>query len=329
MRPLPLAITLAMTAVAARADSPLWCKFRWENDVVFRPDRYYTNGLGLDFWRATERPDWMPEWGGFFPQEGAYQTGWAIGQHMYTSSDIGDIEPGPGDRPYAGWLYGAWSLQHTGGDEQATTMHELRVRAGVVGPGSGAEQTQDWFHDEIHDERAAAWHTQMPNEPTLDVRVAGYRLLSLLESGHGAAPRIDLVPHLGADVGTTFVQAFAGARLRLGEPVEGGAMGSDLIAPAKVGEVPRQPGPALVALGNVFAGVEGRAVAHNTLLDGTWWHDSRSVDREPLVGEVTAGAEGHVLGRLGVRFTLAWRGDEFESQEHRHAYGSLAVWCRL
>ena len=38
----------------------------------------------------------------------------------------------PGERPYAGWLYGAW--ERTGATER--TRSRLRVEAGVTGPPS-------------------------------------------------------------------------------------------------------------------------------------------------------------------------------------------------
>ncbi len=74
----------------------------------------------------------------------------------------------------------------------------------------------------------------------------------------------------------------------------------------------------------LFAGVEGRAIAHNIFLDGNTFRDSRSVDKKPLVGDLQFGL---VLDWSDIRFsyTHILRTREFRTQEKFDGFGALSV----
>jgi hypothetical protein len=76
----------------------------------------------------------------------------------------------------------------------------------------------------------------------------------------------------------------------------------------------------------LFVGVEGRAVAHNIFLDGNTFKDSRSVDAEPLVGDLQFGL---VLtwGRVRLSYTHVLGSHEFKTQPGNTQFGvaSLSV----
>jgi hypothetical protein len=74
----------------------------------------------------------------------------------------------------------------------------------------------------------------------------------------------------------------------------------------------------------LFAGFEGRAVAHNIFLDGNTFKDSRSVDKEPLVGDLQWGI---VLTWRGVRlgYTHVERTREFKTQNGHDKFGSVSI----
>ena len=78
----------------------------------------------------------------------------------------------------------------------------------------------------------------------------------------------------------------------------------------------------------VFAGVEGRAVAHDIFLDGNTWRDSRSVDREPLVGGASLGAV-LVLPWARLTYTHTFRSKEFEGQCDRARFGAVSLSFRF
>ena len=74
----------------------------------------------------------------------------------------------------------------------------------------------------------------------------------------------------------------------------------------------------------LFAGVEGRAVARNIFLDGNTFRDSRSVDKEPLVGDLQFGfALTWSDVRLGYTHVLRTR--EFKTQGKTSEFGAVSL----
>jgi hypothetical protein len=197
---------------------------------------------------------------------------------MYTSRRRLRRDPPRDDRPYAGHLAAAFSLQAA--DERSLGTVELSL--GVIGPAALGEQVQDVVHDMIGVEKLGGWGRQVGNTfagmLTLERRWRIERpLADWLE--------LDLVPAVGANLGNVQTSGAGALLVRVGR---GLAMdfGPPRMRPALSGlGVFRPPeGPA----GYLFAGVEGRAIAYDETLDGNrngYWR----VDRSPLVGEVSTG----------------------------------------
>jgi lipid A 3-O-deacylase len=70
--------------------------------------------------------------------------------------------------------------------------------------------------------------------------------------------------------------------------------------------------------------VDGRAVARNIFLDGNTWRDSRSVKKEPLVGDLLWGLEMTWQG-VRVSYTHVRRTREFTTQGPSSDFGAFAV----
>ena len=77
--------------------------------------------------------------------------------------------------------------------------------------------------------------------------------------------------------------------------------------------------------GYAFARVHARAVQHNIFLDGNTYRDSRSVDKENLVGEFEFG----VAAQLGKHVQLGWSWtaltDEYENDGANDSYASVSL----
>jgi hypothetical protein len=119
-----------------------------ENDVIAGTDKYYTHGT-----RITHS---HPFKSNLFPDKEATRR-WVIGQHMYTPTDISVEELQVGDRPYAGWLYGATSVSVADED----SMDFLEMTIGVTGSWSGGEDVQKWFHKTVDSEKPMGWDNQV------------------------------------------------------------------------------------------------------------------------------------------------------------------------
>src|SRR3546814_13149223 len=74
----------------------------------------------------------------------------------------------------------------------------------------------------------------------------------------------------------------------------------------------------------VFAGAEGRAVARNIFLDGNTFQDSPSVDKEVLVGDLSAGVV-MTFGDLRLSYVQVLRTKEFEGQDGVRLFGAFKI----
>lgn len=307
-------------AWAAESDKTGTLSFILENDVFCREDRHYTNGLKVNWvpGRDASPPEWavkaarLAPW---FPEQGEIRHGYAFGQSAFTPSDIEIADPPLEERPYAGWLYGAIAV----GVESEKQLDLFELSIGMVGPAALAEQGHKLIHRAVGVDEPQGWDTQLGNEPGI--------VLAYQRSWRGFATsvlsgtQLDLTPHAGAALGNVFTYANAGVTVRYGKRLPGD------YGPPRIQ-------PAIPAFGDyspasdfgwfLFAGIEGRAVARNIFLDGNTFRDSRSVDKEPLVGDFQF---GFALDWPTVRFsyTHVVRTREFRTQNEIDQFGSLNV----
>ncbi|WP_018953361.1 lipid A deacylase LpxR family protein [Thioalkalivibrio sulfidiphilus] len=323
-------LLLPVTPATAR-DLPAWLPeipetpergilvLEYENDLFAGEDRYYTSGV---------RASWITPGSGvpgllrdvgelipFFPGQGELKASWSIGQSMYTPKDIEEANPSPGDRPYAGWLYVSGGLAEETGDR----LDRLQLTLGVVGPASLAEQTQKTIHEFMGSPIPQGWDHQLGNELTLMVSYERQWRSRVRTAEEGW--RIDLTPHWGGTLGTPFTLVNTGLTLRAGRDLPHD-YGPPRIQPALPGSglfVPRSRWGWYL-----FAGVDARAVAWNTFLDGNLWRDSPSVDRHVFVGDAQLGAVLG-LGRARLAYTHVFRTPEFRNQVGRDDFGALSL----
>jgi hypothetical protein len=294
-----------------------------ENDLFVGEDRDYTNGVQISW---TTGPDATPSWAidvarwlPLFADDGDIRLNFGIGQNIYTPRDITLRDPPADDRPYAGWLYGSIGLM----DKTATRLDQLQLQIGMVGPASLAENSQTWIHGIINSANPRGWDHQINNEPGLVITyLRSWRAL-VVEDIWGFS--FDATPHLGGAVGNVFTYANGGATFRLGWNMP------DDYAPPRIE-------PAVPISGffepradfgfYFFATLDGRAVARNIFLDGNTFRDSRSVDKDILVGEAQLGIALAIRSaRLG--YTYAFRSPEFSGQHNGDRFGAVTLSLRF
>ncbi len=154
-----------------------------ENDTWTGSDNNYTNGVGIswvsDDLDIYDDKSFVRKWGRFwaflpFVSDDGYTTyaAWSLVQEMHTPDDIEDPNPPEDDQPYAGVLY-VDNLLYARRERWA---HAWELKLGVVGPASGAEDTQKWFHDLIGSDEPQGWDTERTgHQPWLHGRVLGGR----------------------------------------------------------------------------------------------------------------------------------------------------------
>lgn len=295
----------------------------FENDLFYDTDGNYTNGVRVSWLSGPGRTSasalraarWFP----LFPDGGTVRTSYAVGQNMYTAGDIALRDPPIGDRPYAGWLYGSIGLIA----ETGRRLDQLELTLGIVGPASLAEPTQKLIHGLTDSQEPRGWDTQLKNEPgvVLTYQRSWRGFVSGSVSGFG----FDATPHAGVALGNVFTYANAGVMLRFGQrlPLD---YGPPRIQPSLPGSgffVPQE------GFGwYLFAGVEGRAVARNIFLDGNTFRDSRSVDKEPLVGDLQFGI-ALTWHNVRLSYTHVLRTREFETQGKADDFGAFSLTVRF
>lgn len=324
-----LGVFFLSASMAAAQDGPkkwtTWM-FQGENDVLVlneNTDEHYTNGVRFLGLRHPEfAPRWADTFAGWFcgwacPDLPALppSVGFAFGQNLYTPDDLSVVELIEDDRPYAAWLYGAALLQIT--DDQLRKQHSFELQLGIVGPAAGGEWVQTEIHKLIDSEPPLGWDNQLPDEPGINL-IYRYRRRLGGDSGH-----FDFVPHWGGALGTIMVMANAGGTVRAGWNITG--------FPQTLIPTTAEP----LAAGErekwefyLFAGADGRAVAHNIFLDGTVFSDSHSVDKEDFVYDLTAGFSLRYKD-FRFQYTYVRRSREFSPRRGTfdgvHNYGSLSI----
>jgi lipid A 3-O-deacylase len=315
-------LLLAGSAVCA-AEPPLadggTSTFILENDAMYDIDRHYTGGWR--YIRVPEKGVAAPEWAVnlaqhllWFP-DGKIRQGYALGQSVFTPEDDTIPDPPPTDRPYAGWLYGSIGL----GVETGRRLDQVGLTLGIVGPAALAEQSQKLVHALVDTDEQQGWDTQLANEPGIVVNYL--RSWRSPDARLRSGAHVDFMPHVGAALGNVYTYANAGMTLRYGRHLSRD-YGAPLVQSGLPGAADFSPSPRLG--GYLFVGVEGRAVAHNIFLDGNTFKDSRSVEKEPLVGDLQF---GFVMDwqALRISYTHVIRSEEFATQHGADDFGSLSI----
>jgi hypothetical protein len=290
-------------------------------------DRDYTTGIRLAWLSdSLDVPGWVeriatpPRIFGSEEDNTIWRWGLSINQNIYTPEETTTSEPIDDDRPYAAWLYLGLTLQgiHRVGTEPVR-MDTFDVSLGVVGPWALGEQLQNNFHNFIDDEETEGWDNQLDNEPALQLTYERRWRTGAYEPVSGAGIEVDAVPYLGAGLGNVQIYGAAGGILRLGQDLQKD-FGPPSIRPALPGsEAFSDRGFSWY----LFAGVEGRVVAHNIFLDGnTFDDDSPSVDRIPLVGEGKAGLTVF-WSDIRVSYTHILRTPEFKERDRWNQFGAV------
>lgn len=297
--------------------------FTLENDLFAGHDDGYTNGVRASYVSPEANiPAWIEQMAAFmpfFPTQGHTRWTMALGQGMFAPTDLTLATPDPNDRPYAGWLYGTVGLIA----DRGSTLDNLQLTLGMVGPASLAGETQRLVHRTIHGTIPQGWDHQLKNEPGL---VLSYEhkwrgLIEFSPFGLGA----DFTPSIGASVGNIYTHAAASLMFRIGYDLP-----SDYGPPVIR---PNLPGsdffvPSRTFGWYLFAGLEGRAVGRNIFLDGNTFQDSPSVDKRMFVGGVQAGV-AFTYHNTRLAYTHVLRTHEFRGQANAEQFGALTLSVRF
>lgn len=321
---LALLAALALPAAAQCADlsKAHTVQLLFENDFFFGTDRWNTSQQKLIYYLPPledAQPEKASSWSHFpaLRQDGFYRSlAFALGQEIFTPEKLNTSKLIDDDRPYAGYLYAGITVNSA----SLRQLDSLELQLGVVGKSSLAEETQDF----IHGNDARGWRNQLADEPAF--MLTWNRFLRAYSQDIGSRHGFEILPRFGFSAGTVMDFVTAGMELRLGRRLPS-SFATALVRPGYSVSGPFAPNdPRLERrLGwYLFAAADAKAVAHNIFLDGGTFRDGHSVNKKPLVSELTGGAV--LFWRGGqVTFAPAWRSKEFEDQDESQVFGTLSL----
>lgn len=186
----------------------------WDNDFINLrgdgTDRYYTNGIRIDYFYTKEQKAKFPSSLLLnISDDNNNIYSWGLAQFMFTPKNIAVPDIQFNDRPYAGALYTIHSLQSIDHIKKIKLTSEIRL--GVIGPLSFAKETQTWAHRVINYTKPLGWHNQVPNDIILNYNISIEKLMLQ------ASKKILLVGIIETYSGTTYNAAGAGFMLRVGK----------------------------------------------------------------------------------------------------------------
>ncbi len=309
--------------------------FYMENDLFENLDRYYTHGTKFswisrdlsNYREITSIPHWMQ---GIIEKvplvndpEQQRSVSLSFGQNIYTPEHKEKKRLIKDDRPYAGVTYLGFGLH----SKNTKHMDTLELGFGIVGRHSYAEDIQTKIHEWTDSEVARGWKNQLRDEPILNVYFE--RKWRLLQLRNSSGLGVDLIPHTGLALGNAFTGANIGGQVRFGwnVPNDFGTYlirpGSDSSAPLDDTD-PRFFAPLHRFGMHVFFAADGKAVAHNILLDGNTFRDSHSVEKEPFVADLIGGV-GLIIYRIKITYSYVHKTKEFKTQKDEQTFGAITA----
>lgn len=293
-----------------------------ENDLFAGSDSDYTNGIRFAWISSEENtPKLARQIANVLPLagDGNKRISIAAGQSMFAPEELARRDLVVGDQPYAGWLYGSVGMV----SDTGTTLDNVMLTLGVVGPLALAEPTQKFVHHVTDSPQPKGWDNQLKNEPGI-VLTYERKWRSIYEiSPFGLSA--DVTPHAGINLGNINTDATVGATFRLGYDLPAD-YGPPRIRPSLPGSDFFVPTEELG--GYLFTTVGERAVARNIFLDGNSFADSASVDKKYFVGTLQVGA-AVTYGETRLSYTQVFMTREYETQTHPSVFGALTLSTRF
>jgi lipid A 3-O-deacylase len=287
--------------------------FKSENDSYLAQgsDRYYTNGLFINFRRAldqTKLKDGL--------EKKIYEV--SVGQRMY--NPISGYAPNPltQDRPFAGYLYAGGALSWFKSNE---SVLKASAEIGIVGPSSLAEDGQELLHKTVGFYELAGWEYQIKDEVAINLSVQYTKLIHRLVDN---AADISFEGYVNA--GTTFSGAGAGILLRAGsinQLFNTSYLNSSIGNNAKTKSlVPRE----------IFFYVKPQLnfVAYDATVQGSMFKNNSPItfDVKPIVFAQQLGFN-FSSQRFTVDFGVIFKTKEIESSARAHQWGAISMFYRF
>ncbi|PCJ39229.1 MAG: hypothetical protein COA99_10580 [Moraxellaceae bacterium] len=295
-----------------------------ENDIIAGTDGGYTNGLAFA-WAHAGFEDFdnlnIPKWMHFLSEDLYISTmankrravSYQVAQLMQTSSDILVEELTEDEPPYVGLLI--WKGTLYAFDDQIADR--LSIALGVVGPASGAEQSQKFVHELVGNDEPMGWSHQIENE--LVFRIGAERYWNLLRMPITNDVEFDIIGNALVGVGNLKSDVGGGLGLRIGNNLAASFATASTLPGREVNPLAGMSGKAWY----VFIHATGLYVANSISIEGNSIASSHSVT---LKHQQAIGSFGFAINRgdWGFVMSVARGTDKYENQPEDIKFGSFS-----
>jgi hypothetical protein len=292
-----------------------------ENDSLTREDDNYSSAAVLSYMSGTKDLEGFSAWLAehlVFPRpkgEAKRRRGYKAGHLIYTPDNIRASEPLPDQHPYAGIVFAdtSWAIQ------QRDRLDVFTLEIGAVGPVALAQEIQEFTHNITRSTDPRGWDNQIGNEPLLNLHYdLQYRIDSFELGGRNA----DVIGHMNVSAGNRLTHLSGGAQFRWGSGLDTG-FGPPRVRPALTGSsyfTPTDRGSWYI-----FAGGDIRAVAHNMVLDNSFFRDDGpQLSSRVFVADFQVGGTVQ-RGPYQAALTFVARSPEYEEDNKIQSFGSVTL----
>ncbi|MFP5081962.1 lipid A deacylase LpxR family protein [Pedobacter sp. JCM 36344] len=287
--------------------------FKSENDSYLAQgsDRYYTNGIFINFRRAVDQAKLKAG-----IEKKIYEI--SVGQKIY--NPISGYAPNPAtqDRPFAGYLYAGGGLSWFKLDE---SVLKVSAEIGTVGPSSLAEDGQELLHNTVGFYELAGWEYQIRDEVAINLSVLYTKLIHRLVDNAA-----DISFEGYANAGTTFSGAGAGILFRAGSINQ---LFNSSYLNASIGNNVKTKGlvPSEIFF---YAKPQLNFVAYDATVQGSIFKNNSPItfDAKPIVFAQQIGFN-YSSQRFTVDFGVIFKTKEIESSARAHQWGAISMYYRF
>lgn len=310
-------IAIAILSIPGKALAVDAVTFTLDNDLFIASDDGYTNGIYGSWYYygfADQQPEisWLVQplkWSLRNKQGEFAVSAYSIGQSIFTPEDILRTNPDPDDIPYAGLLF----ISNTHVVSHGTYADSISTIVGVIGPISGAERMQKFFHRLTDSELAQGWGSQLENEVIFKFTRGRSWRNWVSENG-----RYDVLSGANIGIGTLESSINAGVTFRYGNQLSMSHVSGSFILNRTSN---------FIAVNNgwfAYLMIGTRLVANQINFDGNTFRDSRSVKLDHTHLALTSGL-AYSWGDISA--TLAYADYSFTDNEHSNLsrLGTLTI----
>lgn len=293
---------------------------KYDNDIVFFSDKYYTSGLDITYARILKPSSTLTRLFSSSQRDTSKSiVRFNYGHKIYTPEKIMEMELENRDRPYAGWHYFSLGVNTF---PKASRSNQFSMELGVVGKASGIGNFQTWYHSVTGIVAPEGWESQIANEFIVNLRYNRFQSFHI-----GKVMDFILETEIQGGNGQSFLGAMGTVRFGRINDINNSAYTSSrldtAIPTASLQEYTDNEE------GYLFYGMKGQYILNNIFIEGSLFNDN-SPHQEELENFLVTQQIGYMYSNYYTTVTVTvYALSEEVVGGKRHAFASIALMLRF